>query len=294
MPEDGRRYLICTDLDRTLIPNGPQSESPGARAAFGRLAERPEVTLAYVSGRHRALVSSAISSYVLPVPDFVVADVGTTIYQVRDRKTWDHLEVWDRQISADWNQLSHAQLKHLLADVPALRLQENRKQNRHKLSYYVPLHADRDALSALIRQRLEQRGVHASLIWSGNEPAGVGLLDVLPARATKFHAVRALIERLGLSDEDAVFCGDSGNDIEVLVSPVPAVLVANAQPEVRAAVISLAAQNGHADRLYCAAGGFAGMNGNYAAGLLEGVVHFHPFMAEWIGLSNAEGHNAAG
>ena len=25
------RYLICTDLDRTLIPNGPQAEPAGAR-----------------------------------------------------------------------------------------------------------------------------------------------------------------------------------------------------------------------------------------------------------------------
>ena len=31
MPE---RLLLCTDLDRTLIPNGPQPESPRARAAF--------------------------------------------------------------------------------------------------------------------------------------------------------------------------------------------------------------------------------------------------------------------
>ena len=288
MPDTEARYLICTDLDRTLIPNGPQSESPGAREAFGRLAARPEVTLAYVSGRHRALVSSAINSYVLPVPDFVVADVGTTIYQVRDRKTWDHLEAWDQKIAEDWNQLSHAELKHLLADVPALRLQENRKQNRHKLSYYVPLHADRDALTALMQQRLEQHGVRASLVWSVDEPAGIGLLDVLPARATKLHAVVALIQRLSLSERDSVFCGDSGNDIEVLVSAVPAVLVANAQPEVRVAAVSLAEQNGNADRLYCAEGGFAGMNGNYAAGILEGLSHYHPIMAAWAGLAEAQ------
>lgn len=48
------RLLICTDLDRTLIPNGPQPESPKARALFRRLVSREEVTLAYVSGRHRA------------------------------------------------------------------------------------------------------------------------------------------------------------------------------------------------------------------------------------------------
>lgn len=284
MPES-RRYLVATDLDRTLIPNGPQSESPGARGAFCRLAERPEVTLAYVSGRHRALVDSAIGSYVLPVPEFVVADVGTTIYRLRSRQDWEHLKAWDERIAADWNRLTHGELKHLLADVPALRLQESRKQNRHKLSYYVPLHADRNALSVLITQRLESHSVKASLVWSVDEPAGIGLLDVLPAGATKLHAVQALIERLGLEARDTVFCGDSGNDIEVLGSEIPAVLVANAQPEVRAAATVLAEQNGCSDRLYCAKGGFAGMNGNYAAGILEGLVHYHPAMADWLGLS---------
>lgn len=281
MPEE-TRLLICTDLDRTLIPNGPQSESPGARDAFSALAARPEVSLAYVSGRHRALVVSAINSYVLPVPDYVVADVGTTIYEVEDRNTWHHLKSWDEQIAADWNHLSHIELKHLLADVPALRLQESRKQNRHKLSYYVPLHADRNALSALIRQRFENEGIRASLVWSVDEPAGIGLLDVLPAGATKYHAVCALIERFGLTAEQTVFCGDSGNDIEVLVSHIPAVLVANAQPEVRVAATTLAAQNGHADRLFCAEGGFAGMNGNYAAGIIEGLVHYHPVIGSWL------------
>ena len=74
--------LICTDLDRTLLPNGKQPESPGARAGFRRLVSRPEITLAYVSGRHRRLVEDAIREYELPLPDWVIGDVGTTIYQV--------------------------------------------------------------------------------------------------------------------------------------------------------------------------------------------------------------------
>lgn len=290
---EARRYFICTDLDRTLIPNGPQSESPGARAAFSALVAHPEVALAYVSGRHRALVANAIVSYALPLPDFVVADVGTTIYRVEDRKDWRHLSDWEAAISQDWNHLSHAGLKRLLADVPALRLQESRKQNRHKLSYYVPLQADRSALSALMQQRFDAHGVKASLVWSTDEPAGIGLLDVLPAGATKFHAVSALVDRLGMQSEHTVFCGDSGNDIEVLVSPIPAVLVANAQPEVRAAAIELARQHGTSAQLYCAEGGFGGMNGNYSAGILEGVAHYHPELAAWMGVDATEGDNNA-
>ncbi|MGB5475109.1 MAG: HAD family hydrolase, partial [Gammaproteobacteria bacterium] len=88
MPE---RLLICTDLDRTLLPNGPQSESPQARERFAGLVANPQITLAYVSGRHRALVEQAIFNYRLPVPDFVVGDVGTTIYRVGTEQAWARL-----------------------------------------------------------------------------------------------------------------------------------------------------------------------------------------------------------
>ena len=77
-----QRFLLCTDLDRTLIPNGTAPESPGARVLFASLAARPEATIAYVTGRHRELIEAAIREYQLPVPDYAIADVGTTIYEV--------------------------------------------------------------------------------------------------------------------------------------------------------------------------------------------------------------------
>ena len=81
---------------------------------------------------------------------------------------------------------------------------------------------------------------------------------------------------------NTVFCGDSGNDIEVLVSPIPAVLVANSQPQVCDLARKLATENGHAEQLYIARGDFMGMNGNYSAGMLEGVAHYHPHTLDWM------------
>lgn len=278
-----RHLLICTDLDRTLIPNGPQSESPGARAHFAALAERPEVMLAYVTGRHQALVQQAITYYRLPLPDFVIGDVGTTIYHVGPGQEWAPLTAWEDEIARDWQGHSHADMKSMLIDIPALRLQETAKQNRYKVSYYVPLQSDRHSLSKMINERLESNGVSARLIWSVDEPAGVGLLDVLPARASKYHAIEALMQIHGFGLGDTVFCGDSGNDIEVLASPIPAVLVANSQPQVRELATRLAHGGGHGDRLYIAHGGFMGMNGNYSGGMLEGIAHYHPDVVGWMG-----------
>ena len=277
--------LICTDLDRTLIPNGLLPESPAAREHFATLAAHSGVTLAYVSGRHRALVEQAIEDYCLPCPDFVIADVGTTIYHVGHENDWLRQDDWAQTLAADWGGRSHEQLAALLADVEALRPQEPERQNEHKLSYYTAPYGDREILATRIHARFAAPRILANLIWSVDEPAGVGLLDVLPPSASKFHAIEYLMRRQGFSAGECVFCGDSGNDIEVLASPIPAVLVANCEPSVRELALSLAADRGLREQLYIARGGFHGMNGNYSAGALEGIAHFLPHTEGWMGFA---------
>lgn len=273
--------LICSDLDRTLLPNGPQPESVDARLYFSRLASHPEVILTYVTGRHLSLVEKAIANYALPQPLFAITDVGTMIHQ-HSPEGWHVWQHWETEIDKDWQDCSHQDLRRLFQDLHPLRLQESSKQNRHKLSYYVPLHADQAALSAAIEARLARQGVRASLVWSIDEPAGIGLLDVLPARATKLHAIEFLRDQLGLGLEQVVFAGDSGNDLLVLASEVPSVVVANASPEVKEAALSMAGSSGNAMALYIAKGGFLDMNGNYGAGVLEGVAHYHPHIQQWL------------
>jgi len=271
-----KRFLLCTDLDRTLIPNGIQPESPQAKERFQRLAGREEIALVYVTGRHRALIEQAIAEYGLPQPDFAIADVGTTIYRI-DSSGWRQWDEWDAQIAPDWQGMTHDELYRLLSVFPALRLQEKEKQNRHKLSFCVPLETDGQTLIAEMHQRLIMADIRANLIWSIDETAAIGLLDVLPVSANKLHAIRFLMQQQGYTRESTVFAGDSGNDLDVLTSDIHSVLVANADAETK----QRAAQ-ASADALYVARGGYLGMNGNYSAGILEGAAHYWPEVDTWL------------
>ncbi len=275
------QLLLCTDLDRTVLPNGPQSESDGARSCFAALAARPEVTLVYVTGRDRQLVRKAIAGYCLPTPDYVIGDVGTTIYEVH-AEDWHPWPDWQQEIAPDWAGMGHSDISRLLLDIVDLQPQEPARQNLHKASFYVPPSADTEALSYDIRLRLEAGGIRACLVWSIDEPRATGLLDVLPASASKKHAVFFLMQRNGFTLTDTVFAGDSGNDLPVLASEIPAVLVANASTEVRREALNQATAQGHADALYIAQGGFMDMNGNYTAGVLEGVAHYKPEVRDWL------------
>jgi len=273
--------LLCSDLDRTLLPNGPQPESPKARKLLRMLAGHPEVTLAYVSGRHKGLLQQAIDEYDLPQPDYAIGDVGTTIYETGDSE-WRPWTSWHAEIAADWRGRTRADLQQCLAGVEQLRLQEAAKQNVFKLSYYAPADAEPDELLERVRERLEAEGVHASLIWSVDEMADVGLLDVLPEHATKLHAVEFLMQQKNFTPQQTVFAGDSGNDLPVLTSGLQAVLVGNARDVVREEALQGVQLAGHQTSLYLARGGLLGMNGNYSAGVLEGLVHFLPHTLEWL------------
>lgn len=277
--------LLCSDLDRTILPNGFQPESPRARPLLRRLAARSRLTLAYVSGRSEGLLKDAIDDYEIPVPDYAIGDVGTTIYE--PDRDWAPWEDWSREIGQDWKGKARKELGALFSDISALRLQEPEKQNTFKLSYYADAEADAKGLGKEMERRLSREGVRASIIWSVDEQENVGLLDVLPERATKVHAIRFLMKKKGFAEERTVFAGDSGNDLPALTSGLQAVLVRNARDDVRQEARDAMDGKGMRDRLYLASGGFLDMNGNYCAGVLEGLAHFLPETRRWMTAADA-------
>ena len=269
------RLLVCTDLDRTLVPNGGEPESPDAREWFTRMVKLPEVTLAYVTGRDQQLVRDAIREYDLPIPDFVLADVGSSIYVCNDHE-WSLFPGWQAHIAQGWESTTRSGLVLLLDEFPELRLQEESKQNTFKLSYYAPVSTKQKDLQIALQKRLQDNNIEASLIWSVDEAADSGLLDILPAGAGKRYAIEFLMGENGFYLDNTVFSGDSGNDLPVLISPIPSTLVCNATIDVKQEAQHLARNLGTEQSLYLARGGFEGMNGNYAAGIVEGVCHYHP------------------
>jgi len=273
--------LLCSDMDRTILPNGDQDESTQVRSVLRLLVERPEIHLAYVSGRDKRLIQEAIEEYGLPLPDYAVGDVGTTIYELIG-SNWNPWEAWFEEIAKDWNELDREDLSGFLKEFDDLTLQEPEKQNRFKLSYYTDENIDGRRLVDEMKQQLSRQGLRCRIIWSVDDQRGLGLVDVLPQRASKLHAIRYLIDQKGYQKSRVVFCGDSGNDLNVLTSDIQAVLVKNASEEVRREALESVAKNGRAETLYVAQGNFLGMNGNYTAGVLEGLAHFEPDVRPWI------------
>jgi hypothetical protein len=268
-------FLLCTDLDRTLLPNGRLPESPQARPLLQAFVGQEGVHLAYVTGRDLSLVEEAIQHYALPQPDWLIADVGSSLYRL-NQGSWRRCSDWDERHARCWRGQSWQELAELLKVVTPLTLQEPSKQGQYKLSFYHPLEADVEDLRLQVQPLLSAAGLATKLIFSVDDINHIGLLDLLPESADKLCAIRFLMTGYDYCPQQTLFAGDSGNDLEIFESDIASVIVANASAAIKDKALQLAAEASTSGQLYVARGGFHGMNGNYAAGILEGLAHFYP------------------
>lgn len=270
-------YLLCTDLDRTLLPNGQAPEEPLARRRFALVAQNPEVAIAYVTGRDLGLVESAISEFQIPIPNFIIGDVGASIYHARPTG-WEPDSDWHQAIASDWQGKSWQTLLPHLNAFNDLRIQDNQGITHcpHKLSFYTKSKERPEALLEGVQNLLNDVGFTSRIIWSYDEILECGLLDVLPASVSKYHAIEFIREKMAISRERCFFSGDSGNDLEVLESDIPSVLVANGTSDVRHLAIKNSRLMGNDEKLHLAQFIDDQNNGNYASGILQGLEHFFP------------------
>jgi len=265
--------ILATDLDRTLLPNGRWQADDNAIELFNALTEKQGVLVVYVTGRNLALTENAIREYGVRYPDVLCGDVGTSIRKYVNGE-WRFDDGWTthvRQASPRWDA---AAIKDAVSGIDGMREQEREHLNRFKQSYYVD-HDNSEAVLEQVDDRVQDR-FDEVIIYSFDSQDGKGLLDFLPASATKQTALEYVAGEFGASKEEVVFCGDSGNDIFPLTAGFRGVLVRNADDQLVANVRKAIAGN-PALNAYFAKGGFMGLNGYYTSGVIEGAYHYGIF-----------------
>lgn len=263
--------LICTDLDRTLIPNGDELVSDDALTIFSNVCQSSDIHLCYVTGRNFDLTTTAISDYKLPLADFLICDVGASAYY-RENNNYTLDLSWKNEIESDWNGMDINLIHELLDNISDLNLQGHEHQSIYKLSYCTLTEPAK--IITEIKKRLSLISVNINLISSYDEIKNNYLIDILPKSVSKLHAINYLMEKNGDTYDNTIFCGDSGNDIDVFASGIPSVIVKNAHQDIVDQLDKLE-NTGTLLNLYRAKGDFFHLNGNYVAGILEGLSHYN-------------------
>jgi sucrose-6F-phosphate phosphohydrolase len=262
--------ILATDLDRTLLPNGHWKADEKAIELFNTLTDTQDVLVVYVTGRNLALTEQAIKEYGVRYPDVLCGDVGTSIRRY-EHGEWRFDDGWIahvRQASPRWDARA---IKDAVAGIEGMREQEAEHLNPFKQSYYVE-HDKNESVLKQVNERVKGR-FDEVIIYSFDSQDGKGLLDFLPASATKQTALEYVAEAFGAGRDDVVFCGDSGNDIFPLTAGFCGVLVRNADEQLVENVNKAMAANPDL-KIYFARGGFLGLQGYYTSGVIEGACHY--------------------
>lgn len=265
--------ILATDLDRTLLPNGHWESDKDAISLFNTLTEEHDVLVVYVTGRNLALTERAIEEFGARHPDILCGDVGTSIRKYEDGE-WKFDTGWVSHVEKASPRWDADAIREAVADVTGMREQEAEHLNRFKQSYYVT-HEIKDQVLKEVDERVKGK-FDEVIIYSFDSQDGKGLLDFLPASATKQTALEYVAEEHGIAKEDTVFCGDSGNDIFPLTAGFSGVLVKNADDQLIAS-IRQAMDETPGLRIYFAKGDFKGLNGHYTSGVIEGAYHYGLF-----------------
>ncbi len=261
-------HVLATDLDGTLIPlEGNQRNREDLRF-LAEEVRRDDLTLVFVTGRHLESILHAIQANGLPVPEWIISDVGTSLWRREAESRYAPVEAYADHQDEIIASMPRAELQERLASIDGLWLQEEEKQGRFKLSYYVDA-TQVEELATRVQQVLDKDEAPYSIIHSVDPFNGDGLIDLLPAGVSKAHALAWWVEHAGLSPESVVFAGDSGNDWAALTAGYRAIVVGNADRTLARKVWGKHRQKGWQNRLYLA-------QQEATSGVLEGC--------RWFGL----------
>jgi sucrose-6F-phosphate phosphohydrolase len=265
--------ILATDLDRTLLPNGSWESDSEAINLFNDLTEKHDILVVYVTGRNLVLTEKAIQEYGVRHPNILCGDVGTSIRKYENGE-WKFDQGWIelvRRESSKWDAMA---IREAVARIDGMREQEREHQNQFKQSYYV----EHDRKEQILKDvdKLVKGKFDEVVVYSFDSQDGKGLIDFLPASATKQTALEYVAEEYGVEKADVVFCGDSGNDIFPLTAGFSGVLVKNADEQLVENVRKAMNQNPDL-KVYFAKGDFKGLNGNYTSGVIEGAYHYGIF-----------------
>ena len=259
--------VLATDLDGTFIPLDECGEQKDALSAIASAHGARRLKLVYVTGRHHASVMEAIASFGLPVPEWIISDVGTSIYQPRAMSgDFDLYAPYEEYLKNLVQGKDRAEIETLLENISGLQMQSPERQNTFKISYECQAE-QLDRLLSEIHQRLSGANMPYACIGSVDPFEECGLLDVLPAGVSKASALIWLSSHADFSPDEVVFSGDSGNDLAALVSGFRAIIVGNASQTLADKAMAQLEQRGLGSRLYRA-------RGHATSGVLEGCRHF--------------------
>ena len=205
--------LIATDLDGTFLAG----DTDARQQLYQLISNDPDITLVFVTGRGLEAVLPILSDAAIPVPHYVIADVGATVVDGRTRQAVQPLQA---DIDALWP--GERAVSEALEGIPGLQRQEVPQQRR--CSYFCDSDAVTDELHRIAKEQ------NCDLLYSADR-----YLDFLPRGVNKGSTLRRLVHDLGIDMNQVLVAGDTLNDLSMFEQGFRGVCVGESEPALLAA-----------------------------------------------------------
>jgi sucrose-6F-phosphate phosphohydrolase len=249
--------ILCTDIDDTIL--GDDAALSRFQDYITEQRDQDDFMLVYATGRPHVgcedSVYDLVFNQVIPVPDAVIACVGTDIYAEPMESPSTPMDNFRSYISTGFNR-DFLQMKLDRRD--DLELQPETHQSARKLSYMVTTDM---MFGEFCKSLAEDVEFYPCLTVYSKQK----YLDIVPANAGKCHALGYLVNfwyfRRRIQRYRVITAGDSENDWD-MIKGFTSILVGNAESHLRRY-----ASIHYPKTVYCA-------QNFYAAGVIEGMEHW--------------------
>jgi len=199
--------IIATDLDGTFLGGSIEER----HRLYKWIKRTPEVRLIFVTGRGLESVIPLLQDAVVPVPEYIICDVGATVVETT---AFAPMHAIQGEIEAVWP--GSMKVLELFSKYAELRPQEVPQQRR--CSFFI------SDTSNLSQMKEDAESINCDIIYSAGK-----YLDVIPKNINKGTTLRKLVDHLSYSPENVLVAGDTLNDLHMFTAGFKGVVVGNSE-----------------------------------------------------------------
>ncbi|MEM0965716.1 MAG: HAD-IIB family hydrolase [Verrucomicrobiota bacterium] len=257
--------VLASDLDGTLIPLPASQENLDDLAILAKGISENQCEIVYATGRHFESAIHAIEEYCLPEPQWLVCDVGTSVF-CKIEGVFERFHAYEEHLFEKTGHLDRSVAVPILEAVGELKPQGPASQGPFKISYFTK--ASRvEILEHEIAAILDESGIPYVCMGSVDPFSGKGLIDLLPKGVSKAYALIWLSTHADFHPNEMIYAGDSGNDYAAMVAGFRSIAVGNASRDLVAKVRKEMDEKDASERFYAS-------EAPGSSGVLEGCRHF--------------------
>jgi sucrose-phosphate synthase len=237
--------LLIVDIDDTLT-----GDEEGIALLKTYLSEhRNDLGFGVATGRDITSAIEVLETHGIDAVDLYITSVGSEIYY----RNMDSMDPgWEAALRRRWKPEA---IREALTGLDFLSLQTRAQSQREfKISYDIDLSVVGEDSIPLIHNELMKKRLSYNLIHSHGR-----FIDILPAHASKGHAIRYISRKWNVPLPKIITAGNSGNDWDMLSGRMRGIVVENYEPELEGLKKN--------QSVYFSAA-------PYAHGILEGIGHW--------------------